>query len=1487
MALFRRFFYRKPPDRLLEISERVYVFDCCFSTGVLDEDEYRTYMNGIVAQLQDHYPDAAFMVFNFKERDRKSQLTDVLSQYGMTVMDYPQLYEGCPLLPLEMIHHFLRSSDSWLSVEGQQNVILMHCEKGGWPVLAFMLAGLLLYRNQYTGEHKTLEMVYKQAPKELIHLWAPLNPQPSQLRYLHYINRRNFRLDWPQSDTPLALDCVILRMLPLYNGGRGCRPVVRVYGQDPFNKAPGRGSKLLFSTTKMKKHIDLYPVEECELVKLDIHCCVQGDVVLECIHLEDDLVMEEILFRIMFHTDFVRSNVLMLARDELDVLWDVKDQIPREFRAEVLFSDANHIPSITTAEAPSDDNSETEAASPDEFFEAEEIFSSFVDGQDNHTIQVSAQEDESDHEVNDESHHEVTWKDDLEQHAFQDCGPDEAQGALSPTLSDVQELSSASTLTSHSPSLTFSPPPPPPPPPFSIYFSNIFASPPTTIPQDGGRRLPTPPPPPSPPTPTPTPTPPPPPPPPVFSSESIITALPSRSPPLPPPPSSQNENLTGLLPSTTPPPSPPTLISTNTSLRTTPQGIPSPLAPPTFPNSSSVQNVTKVLSPPPPPPPPPWYAGSSTPVLSSASNSPALPPSPSLTHVSTVQSCPAVEMTPPHQPLLSMHGNHYLPAPPTPPSRSVPEPPPPPPPPLLGVPTLPICDAPPVTPSPFHSVPPPPPPPIVGAHPPSPPPIHGAPLPPPPPFSRLLSPLELAPPPPLLSGAPPASPLPSSGSQPPSPLPPPPSFRVPLPPSPPPFSRAPPRPPPPPFFGVPPPPPFSGAIPPPPPTFSEALPPPPPPPLFGGPPPSAPPIYGTPPPPPPPPPIFGGPTPPSSPIISRPPPPPPPPPLFGGPPPVYGTPPPPPPPIFGAPTPPSPPIISRPPPPPPPPLLFGGPPPPAPPIYGTPPPPPPPPPPTIFGAPTPPSPPIISRPPPPPPPMLGAPPPPPPPMGGAPPPPPLPMGGAPPPPPPPMGGARAPPPPPPPMGGGGTPPPPPPMGGGPPPPPPPGGQVPGPPAPPGPPGSAPPPPGRGLPAGRGRGRGGAAPRKSNLKPLHWSKVSRALQGSLWEELQRHGEPQVASEFDVSEIETLFSAAAPKSDKSGGKAGGPQKPVGNKPVKVQLIDLKRAYNVEIMLTKVKMPLPDMMAAVLAMDESLLDADQVENLIKFCPKKEEMELLKNYTGDTENLGKCEQFFLELMKAPRVESKLRVFLFKIQFNTQVSDFRKSLNSINSACAEVRNSLQLKEIMKKILYLGNMLNQGTARGAAVGFKMDSLLKLTDTRAANSRMTLMHYLCKVLAAKTPELLDFYKDFVHLEVASKIQLKPLAEEMQSISKGLEKVKQELAASENDGPVSETFHKTLKEFVGAAQSEVSSVTDLYTVAGRNADALSQYFGEDPARCPFEQVTATLLNFVRLFQKAHEENCKQAELDKKKAEKEAKEAEMENAKASTSKNNEAKD
>ncbi|KAJ0578134.1 putative formin, FH2 domain-containing protein [Helianthus annuus] len=117
--------------------------------------------------------------------------------------------------------------------------------------------------------------------------------------------------------------------------------------------------------------------------------------------------------------------------------------------------------------------------------------------------------------------------------------------------------------------------------------------------------------------------------------------------------------------------------------------------------------------------------------------------------------------------------------------------------------------------------------------------------------------------------------------------------------------------------------------------------------------------------------------------------------------------------------------------------------------------------------------------------------------------------------------------------------------------------------------------------------------------------------------------------------------------------------------------------------------------------------------------------------------------------------------------------------------------------------------------------------------MVSLFFMVQLLATKSPTLLDFPDDLVSLEAATKIQLKALAEEMLSLSSGLKKVRNELEACANDGPVSAGFHKTLQEFIGYAEAEVTNVTNFYTVVGKSADGLALYFGEDPARCPFEQ------------------------------------------------------
>ncbi|CAN1328334.1 Formin-like protein 13 [Linum perenne] len=1119
MALFRKLFYRKPPDGLLEICEHVYVFDCCFMMDSWQHRDYKGYIAGIVGQLKEHFPDASYLAFNFREGETQGQIADVLSEYDMTIMEYPRHYEGCPLLTMEVVHHFLRSGESWLSL-GQQNLLLMHCERGGWPVLAFMLAALLIYRKQYSGEQKTLDMIYRQAPRELLQLLCPLNPVPSQLRYLQYVSRRNVATEWPPLDRALNLDCVIMRFIPNFDGEGGCRPLFRIYGQDPF-LASDRTPKFLYSTPKKNKTYRSYKQAECQLVKIDIHCAIQGDVVLECVSIRDEMDSEEMMFRVVFNTAFIRSNILILNRDEIDMLWDAKDLFPKHFRAEIIFSEvdahASVIPMDFTGLEEKDGLPVEAFAKVHEIFtnvdwsapDADVAFSVLQQMQDM-DLGYSAEQSPRSLDSSPRNYQERRKRmasDRLLRNSLLSWGSSDSVESteLSPLtrfLRDEQQNNENS-------------------PKVGIESDTIGQETPQTPLDLTIREL-------------------------LLEHASLKNA---------------EVSLQQFLKNS--------LAQSFGHMDTSNSCSPTAIVGAEVQDSENNNRVSQSASSHPPPLPPSTSGLSPTKTIEESVDLKARPATPSQYSMPLSPSAPPpLSLAPPALPTHSKSVPATPPPPPPPPaghthSSSVPAPPPPPPPPLVGN-----------THSNSVPAPPPPPPPACSSAPPPPPSCSSAPPPPPPPGSSAPSAPAPPPPPPSVNGN-------SRGRD-------------------------------------------SG-------------------------------------------------------------------------------------PRSNVPPTPAPPMSNA----------------------------------------------------------LGA---------------------------------------------------------------------------------------------KGRLSRSLKNNQKKLKPLHWLKLTRAVQGSLWAETQKSGEASKAPEIDISELESLFAAAAPNQDRGGKSHTSAPRPKSDI---VQLIDHRRAYNCEIMLSKVKVPLNELTGYVLTLEDSTLDIDQVENLIKFCPTKEEMELLKGYTGDKEKLGKCEQFFLELMKVPRVESKLKVFAFKMQFRLQVSDLRKSLNTVNSASEQIRNSTKLKRIMQTILSLGNALNQGTARGAAIGFRLDSLLKLTDTRARNNKMTLMHYLCKVLADKLPELLDFSKDMTSLEPSSKVQLKFLAEEMQAISKGLEKVMQELSSSENDGPVSESFCKTLKEFLRFAEAEVRSLASLYSGVGRNVDALILYFGEDPARCPFEQVCSTLLNFVRLFNKAHVENCKQHEIELKKA------------------------
>ncbi|XP_055741057.1 inverted formin-2-like isoform X2 [Salvelinus fontinalis] len=567
-------------------------------------------------------------------------------------------------------------------------------------------------------------------------------------------------------------------------------------------------------------------------------------------------------------------------------------------------------------------------------------------------------------------------------------------------------------------------------------------------------------------------------------------------------------------------------------------------------------------------------------------------------------------------------------------------------------------------------------------------------------------------------------------------------------------------------------------------------------------------------------------------------------------------------------------------PPPPPPLLgmgHGGPPlpPPLPGMMG---PPPPPPLPGMMGPPPPPPLPGMMGPPPPPPlpGMMGPPPPPPlPGMMGPPPPPPLPgmMG---PPPPPPLPGMMGPPPPPP-LPGMMGPPPPPPLPGmmGPPPPPPLPGMM----------GPLPPPPLPGMmgpppPLGRndiivaqsvqmqGRSCYASSPKAGRcptlrMKKLNWQKLpSRVVTDShsMWTSVQVD-----SLEPDYSSIEALFCLPVTDSKAKGGTPA-----VKQEPKEISFIDAKKNLNLNIFLKQFRCSHKDFVAMIQKGDRSKFDVEVLKQLQKLQPEKHEIENLKSYQGEREKLAGVDQFYLQLLAVPCYALRIECMLLCEEISSVLQMMQPKVKLLDEACESLRVSTRLPSFCMLILDVGNFLNYGSHTGNAEGFKISTLLKLTETKANKSRITLLHHILEEAEQNHNDLLNLPDDLEICEKAARVNLESIQSEASLLIKRLKDSEKKVASS--------SVEAIKEQYLTAIQGSQEACRELearFASIDRKKENLAQYLCEDSSRLSLEDLFSTLHSFRGLFINALKDNQTRRE-QAIKAEKRKKQQEEEDSK-----------
>ncbi|KAJ8763673.1 hypothetical protein K2173_003145 [Erythroxylum novogranatense] len=239
--------------------------------------------------------------------------------------------------------------------------------------------------------------------------------------------------------------------------------------------------------------------------------------------------------------------------------------------------------------------------------------------------------------------------------------------------------------------------------------------------------------------------------------------------------------------------------------------------------------------------------------------------------------------------------------------------------------------------------------------------------------------------------------------------------------------------------------------------------------------------------------------------------------------------------------------------------------------------------------------------------------------------------------------------------------------------------------------------------------------KAKLKPFFWDKVVANPDHSMvWHQIKSG-----SFQFNEEMIETLFGHASSDKNKNGHKKDSSSH--DHTPQYVQILDHKKAQNLSILLRALNVTIEEVCDALHEGNE--LPAELLQTLLKMAPTPDEELKLRLFTGELSELGPAERFLKALVDIPFAFKRLEALLFMCTLEEEVNATKDSFETLEVACKELKSSRLFLKLLEAVLKTGNRMNDGTFRGGAQAFKLDTLLKLSDVKGIDGKTTLLHFV--------------------------------------------------------------------------------------------------------------------------------------------------------------------
>uniref|UniRef100_A0A673HAD8 Protein diaphanous homolog 3-like n=1 Tax=Sinocyclocheilus rhinocerous TaxID=307959 RepID=A0A673HAD8_9TELE len=391
--------------------------------------------------------------------------------------------------------------------------------------------------------------------------------------------------------------------------------------------------------------------------------------------------------------------------------------------------------------------------------------------------------------------------------------------------------------------------------------------------------------------------------------------------------------------------------------------------------------------------------------------------------------------------------------------------------------------------------------------------------------------------------------------------------------------------------------------------------------------------------------------------------------------------------------------------------------------------------------------------------------------------------------------------------------------------------------------------------------------ETSIKRLNWSKISpQEMSENCFWVINASYSVSVLCSFKLVFLDMVFCMHVLGSRREDEDLEG-KKSIKKRVKELKVLDPKIAQNLSIFLGSFRMPYEEIRRIILEVDEDQLTEPMIQNLVKYLPDQEQLNALVKYKSEYANLSEPEQFGVVMSSVKRLRPRLNSILFKLQFEEQVSNLRPDIMAVNAACDEMRKSKPFSRLLELILLMGNFMNAGSRNAQSFGFNLSSLCKLKDTKSADQKSTLLHFLAEICEEKFPEVLKFVEDLQHVDQASRVSAENLEKSLRQMEKHLLQLEKDLDTFSSTDDQQYLFHSKMSltmiphRFSTQARDQYQKLVIMHSNMMTLYLNMLEYFAIDPKKTSVEELFTDLSNFRAMFMQAVKENARRREAEEK--------------------------